>query len=190
MSREAWPVREPGFDYAAVTAARKKGASDVNEERVKQLLIATARKLIYDAFSFTGDFDNADAFEDLLADSFGGHARFIVTDLEVWEGESGLKGHLRGPAEYTVTYFRASDGRTILEAHFDLDCELDEYAKADLAALGMGVRGHLLPDDASRRTVRHEADGSLYVVDHLRGADRRRSFIIFPDGHAIGAHGE
>jgi hypothetical protein len=162
----------------------------MNEERVKQLLIATARKLIYDAFSLTEDFDNADAFEEFLADSFGGHARFIVTDLEVWEGESGMKGHLRGPAEYTVTYFRESDGRTVLEAHFDLDCDLDEYAKADLAALGVGMHGHVLPDDASARTVRREEDGSLHVVDHLRGADRQRSFSIFPDGHVSGAHGE
>jgi hypothetical protein len=162
----------------------------VNEERVTQLLIATARKLIYDAFSLTEDFDNADAFEDLLAGSFGGHARFIVTDLEVWEGESGMKGHLRGPAEYTVTYFRVGDGRTVLEAHFDLDCELDEYAKADLAALGVGMRGNVLPDDASTRVVRREADGSLHVVDHLRGADRHRRCIIFPNGHVTGAHSE
>lgn len=46
----------------------------MNEERVKQRLIAAARELIYDAFSLTEDFDNVDAFEDLLADSFGGHA--------------------------------------------------------------------------------------------------------------------
>jgi hypothetical protein len=180
----------PGLDHAAVIAARKKGVSDMNEERVKQLLISTARKLIYDTFSLTEDFDNADAFEALLADSFGGHARFIVTDLEVWEGESGMNAHLRGPAEYTVTYFRARDDRTVLEAHFDLDCELDEYAKADLAVLGGGVRGHVLPDDARTRTVRREADGSLHVVDHLRGADRRRRFIVFPDGQVSGAHGE
>lgn len=153
----------------------------MNEERVKQRLIAAARKLIYDAFSLTEDFDNADAFEDLLADSFGGHARFVVTDLEVWEGESGMQAHLRGPAEYTVTYFRVS-GRSVLEAHFDLDCELDEYARADLAALGIGLRGHLLPDDVGARTVRRAADGSLHVVDRVRGADRRRILTIFPDG--------
>jgi hypothetical protein len=154
----------------------------VNEERVTQLLIATARKLIYDAFSHTEDFHNADAFEDFLADSFSGHARFIVTDLEVWEGKSGMRGHLRGPAEYTVTYFRPSDRRTVLEAHFDLDCEIDAYAKADLAALGVGLRGYVLPDDASARTVRREADGSLHVIDIMRGTNRRRSFIILPDG--------
>jgi hypothetical protein len=154
----------------------------MNEERVTQLLIATARKLIYDAFSLTDDFDNADAFEDLLADSFGGHARFVVTDLEVWEGESDMKGHLRGPAEYTVTYFRERDGRSVLEAHFDLDCEFDEYAKADLTALGVGLRGYLLPDGASARTVRRQADGSLHVVDNMTGDDCRRSFTVFPDG--------
>lgn len=157
----------------------------MNEEQVKQLLIATARKMIYDAFSLTEDFDNADAFADLLAGSFGGHAQFIVTDLEVWEGESGMRGHLRGPAEYTVTYFQARGNRTVLEAHFDLDCEIDEYAKADLAALGVGVRGYLLPSDASTRTVRREADGSLHVTDRLRGAGHRR-LIVFPNGRSTG----
>lgn len=149
---------------------------------MKQRLIAVARKLIYDTFSLTDDFDNTDAFEELLADAFGGHAHFIVTDLEVWEGESGMRAHLQGPEEYTVTYFRASNSRTVLEAHFDLDCEVGEYAKADLAALGVGLRGYLLPDDASTRTVRREADGALSVVDRLHGTGRQRSFTVFPDG--------
>jgi hypothetical protein len=162
----------------------------VDEGRVKQRLIASARKLIYDAFSVTEDFDNADAFEELLADSFGGHVRFIVTDLEVWEGESGMRAHLRGPEQYTVTYFQASDRRIVLEAHFDLDCELDEYAKADLAALGVGLRGYLLPDDASARTVRHESDGSLHVTDNVRGTDRRRKFTVFPDGRVTYHEGQ
>ena len=160
----------------------------MDEERVKQRLIAAARKLVYDTFSLTEDFDNADAFEELLADSFGGHVRFIVTDLEVWEGESGMRAHLRGPEQYTVTYFQASDRRIVLEAHFDLDCELDEYVKADLASLGVGLRGYLLPEDASARTVRSGSDGSLDVIDNLRGTDRRRSFTVFPDGRV--AHHE
>jgi hypothetical protein len=159
----------------------------VNEERVKRRLIAAARKLIYDAFSLTDDFDNTDAFEELLADAFGGHAHFVVTDLEVWEGESGMRAHVHGPEEYTVTYFRVSDSRTVLEAHFDLDCELDAYAKADLAALDIGLRGYLLPEDASTRTVRREADGALSVVDRLRGPGRQRSFTVFPDGR-VAAH--
>src|SRR5947209_2208356 len=115
---------------------RGRRSAHVDEERVKQRLIVAARKLVYDTFSFTEDFDNPDAFEDLLANCFGGHARFVVTDLEVWEGESGMQGHLRGPAEYTVSYFRERDRRTVLEAHFDLDCEIDAYAAADLTALG------------------------------------------------------
>jgi hypothetical protein len=161
----------------------------VDEERVKQRLIAVARRLIYDTFSLTEDFDNPDAFEEFLTDCFGGHARFVVTDLEVWEGESGMKGHLRGPAEYTVTYFRASDRRTVLEAHFDLDCELDEYAQADLTALDVGLHGHLLPEDAKARTIRREADGSLHVVDRLRGTERHRSLIIYPDGRVADHEG-
>jgi hypothetical protein len=161
----------------------------MDEEQVKRRLLAVARKLVHDTFSLTEDFDNLDAFEDLLAGSFGGHARFVVTDLEVWEGESGMRAHLQGTDCYTVTYFRMSDRRTVLEAHFDLDCELDEYAKADLQALSVGLHGYLLPDDASARTVQRQADGTLRVVDRLRGIARQRHLTLFPDGRVVAHDG-
>ena len=45
-----------------------------------------------------------------------------------------MRGHLRGPAEYTVTFGRAMCQCAVFQRLTILDCKLDEYAKADLSS--------------------------------------------------------